>query len=63
MRFQNLDPDSLEVPSVQSEVVKLVDLPGDLPPETVLVTPDERTVQLDARLAGFNKRWAPYLQS
>jgi len=58
MRFQNLDPDSPDLPSVQSEVVKLADLPGDLP----AVTPEERIAQLDARLAGFNKRWAPYLQ-
>ena len=63
MRFQNLDPDSPEVPSVQSAVVKLADLPGYLPAGTVFVTPDERTAQLTARLAGFNKRWAPYLQS
>ena len=63
MRFQNLDPDSLEVPSVESEVVKLADLAGVLPAGTVFVTPEERAAQLDARLAGFNKRWAPYLQS
>jgi hypothetical protein len=63
MRFQNLDPNSPDVPSVQSAVVKLADLPGYLPAGTVLVTPVQRTAQLDARLAGFNKRWAPYVQS
>jgi len=63
MRFQNLDPNSPDVPSVQSAVVKLADLPGYLPPGTVFVTPVQRTAQLDARLAGFNKRWAPYVQS
>ena len=63
MRFQNLDPNSPDVPSVQSVVVKLVDLPASLPAGTVFVTPVERTAQLDARLAGFNKRWAPYVQS
>jgi len=62
MRFQNLDPDALELPSVQSEVVKLADLADSLPADTVFVTHDERAAQLDARLAGFNKRWAPYLQ-
>ena len=63
MRFQNLDPNSPDVPSVQSAVVKLADLPGYLPAGTVFVTPVQRTAQLDARLAGFNKRWAPYVQS
>jgi hypothetical protein len=63
MRFQNLDPDAPESPSVQSDVVKLADLVDFLPADTVYVTPAERTAQLDARLAGFNKRWAPYLQS
>ena len=63
MRFQKLDPDSPEVPSVQSEVVKLADLPDSLPADTMFVTPEERAAQLEARLAGFNKRWAPYLQS
>ena len=63
MRFQNLDPNSPDVPSVQSAVVELADLRGYLPPGTVFVTPVQRTAQLDARLAGFNKRWAPYVQS
>ncbi|GFM17792.1 MULTISPECIES: DUF1214 domain-containing protein [Mycobacteriaceae] len=62
MRFQNLDPQSPAVPSVQSVVVKLEDLEDELPAGTVFVTPQERAVQLAARKAGYDKRWAPYPQ-
>lgn len=63
MRFQNLDSESTDVPSVQSVVVKLDDLDGHLPAGTVHVTPAQRTAQLAARKAGFDKRWAPYRQA
>ncbi|GJF11912.1 hypothetical protein NGTWS1803_20950 [Mycolicibacterium cyprinidarum] len=63
MRFQNLDPDSMDAPGVQSVVVKLEDLDDHLPAGTVYVTPAERAVQLAQRKAGFDKRWAPYLQA
>ena len=63
MRFQNLDPDSLDTPTVESQVVKVADLADYLPAGTVLVTPEQRAAQLAVRKAGFNKRWAPYLQS
>ncbi|WP_348732272.1 hypothetical protein [uncultured Mycolicibacterium sp.] len=62
MRFQNLDPQSPAVPSVQSVVVKLEDLEDELPAGTVFVTPQERAAQLAARKAGYDKRWAPYPQ-
>ena len=62
MRFQNLDPQSPAVPSVQSVVVKLEDLEDELPAGTVFVTPQERAAQLAARKAGYDKRWAPYTQ-
>ena len=63
MRFQNLDPDSPDTPSVISRVVKIADLRDDLPADTVFVTPEERATQLAVRKAGFNKRWAPYPQA
>ena len=63
MRFQNLDPDSLDTPKVESQVVKVADLADYLPAGTVLVTPEQRAAQLAVRKAGFNKRWAPYPQA
>ena len=63
MRFQNLDPMSMDLPGVQSVVVKLEDLDDILPSDTVYVTPAERATQLAARKTGFDKRWAPYLQA
>jgi len=63
MRFQNLDPDSPDTPSVISRVVKIADLRDDLPADTVFVTPEERATQLAVRKAGFDKRWAPYPQA
>ena len=63
MRFQDLDPDAVRNPSVDSAVVKLADLADYLPAGTVYVTPAERAAQLVARKAGFDKRWAPYPQS
>ena len=63
MRFQNLDPNSMAVPGVQSVVAKLEDLEDHLPAGTVFVTPEERAAQLAARRAGFDKRWAPYPQA
>ena len=62
MRFQNLDPDSPDTPTVTSQVVKISDLGDYLPGGTVFVTPEQRTTQLAVRKAGFDKRWAPYPQ-
>jgi len=62
MRFQNLDPESSDAPAVRSVVVKLEDLDEYLPAGTVYVTAAERATQLAARKAGFDRRWAPYVQ-
>jgi len=63
MRFQNLDPEAPDTPTVESQVVKIADLADYLPAGTVLVTPEQRAAQLAVRKAGFDKRWAPYLQA
>ncbi|CAN1558074.1 Domain of unknown function DUF1214 [Mycobacteriaceae bacterium] len=62
MRFQNLDPEAPDTPTVESRVVKIAELADYLPAGTVLVTPEERAAQLAVRKAGFDKRWAPYPQ-
>ena len=62
MRFQNLDPEAPDTPTVVSQVVKIAELADYLPAGTVLVTPEQRAAQLAVRKAGFNKRWAPYPQ-
>ncbi len=62
MRFQNLDPDSPDTPTVTSQVVKISDLGDYLPDGTAFVTPEQRATQLAVRKAGFDKRWAPYPQ-
>ena len=63
MRFQNLDPEAPDTPTVASQVVKIADLADYLPDGTEFVTPEQRAAQLAVRKKGFNKRWAPYLQS
>ena len=62
MRFQNLDPEAPDTPTVASQVVKIADLADYLPDGTEFVTPEQRAAQLVVRKAGFDKRWAPYLQ-
>ncbi len=62
MRFQNLDPEAPDTPTVASQVVKIADLADYLPAGTEFVTPEQRAAQLAVRKAGFNKRWAPYPQ-
>ena len=62
MRFQNLDPDDEDTPTVTSQVVKISEIGDYLPAGTVFVTPEERATQLAVRKAGFDKRWAPYPQ-
>lgn len=62
MRFQNLDPDSPDTPTVTSQVVKVSEIGDYLPDGTVFVTPEQRATQLAVRKAGFDKRWAPYPQ-
>jgi hypothetical protein len=62
IRFQDLDPNSSDLPTVSSQVVSLEDLPGVLPPTTVYATPDDRLDQIALRKSGFDKRFAPYTQ-
>lgn len=62
LRFQDLDPESTAVPTVTSEVVRLRRLWSVLPTTTEYVTPAERQLQLAARKAGFDMRFAPYPQ-
>jgi hypothetical protein len=63
MRFQDLDPGAPDdLPTVTSRVVKLNELDETLPEGTVHYTAAQRTVQLAARKAGFNNRFAPYPQ-
>ncbi len=63
MRFQDFDPASEAVPTVNTEVVALTDLGSVLPDTTVYVTPAERAEQIAQRQLGYNLRWAPYPQA
>jgi hypothetical protein len=62
IRFQDLDPNSSDLPTVSSRVVSLDKLADVLPPDTVYATPQDRLDQIALRKAGFNKRFAPYPQ-
>ncbi|MGB3481108.1 MAG: Ig-like domain-containing protein [Mycobacterium sp.] len=62
LRFQALDPNSTDKPSVSAQVVPIDGLVTVLPPTTVYVTPEERAAQIAARQVGFNRRFAPYPQ-
>jgi hypothetical protein len=62
IRFQDLPLDPTHLPTVQSQVVPLSQLPNVLPANTIYVTPAERAAQLATRKAGFDNRFAPYPQ-
>jgi hypothetical protein len=62
IRFQDLDASSSMLPTVNSQVVSLDQLPAVLPATTVYVTPQQRLDQIALRKAGFNKRFAPFPQ-
>ena len=62
IRFQDLDTTDTNLPKVSSQVVALSDLGTVLPAGTVYVTAAQRQAALDARKAGFDKRFAPYPQ-
>jgi hypothetical protein len=62
IRFQDLDTDSDDLPTVSSQVVSLDELPNVVPPETVYVDAEERRQDIEERQAGFNNRFAPYPQ-
>ena len=66
IRFQDLqpDPDNVNAPRILEQTVIDADDAASYyssDPKYV-VTAAQRKDQLDARLAGFNKRWAPYPQ-
>ena len=62
IRFQDLDMESSELPTVSSQVVSLDELAGVLPADTVYATSQDRQDQIASRKSGFNKRFAPYPQ-
>lgn len=62
VRFQGVDPDSPDQPTVSSQVVALDDLATALPAGTVYVTPAQRRAILAERKAGYDTRYAPYPQ-
>ena len=66
IRFQDLDPDPNDenAPRILEQKVIDVDDAADYyaANRKYVVTDAQRKEQLDARLAGFNKRWAPYPQ-
>jgi hypothetical protein len=62
MRFQDLDPNSTDLPTVSSQLVSLGDLSTVVPPGTVYYTEAQRAAQLATRKAGFDNRFAPYPQ-
>ena len=62
IRFQDLDPQSSDLPTVSSQVVSLDELADVLPPNTVYAAPQDRLDQIALRKSGFDKRFAPYPQ-
>jgi hypothetical protein len=62
MRFQDLDPNSTDLPMVSSQLVPLNDLTAAVPAGTVYYTEAQRAAQLATRKAGFDTRFAPYPQ-
>ncbi|MCB1264385.1 MAG: DUF1214 domain-containing protein [Mycobacterium sp.] len=63
IRFQAIDTNLPDNPTVSSQVVTLSDLASVLPAGTTFVTPAERAAQLATRKEGFNRRFAPYPQT
>jgi uncharacterized protein DUF1214 len=62
IRFQDIDPEATNLPTVSSQVVSLDQLPSVLPPGTVPATTEDRLGQIAARKSGFDNRFAPYPQ-
>lgn len=62
IRFQDIDPDVAQLPTVSARVVPLSELASVLPPTTQYVTQEQRAAQLATRKAGFDNRFAPYPQ-
>ncbi len=62
IRFQDIDLDNYVAPTVLARVIKLSKLDEELPPGTEYLTPEERAEVLAARKAGYDQRYAPYVQ-
>jgi hypothetical protein len=62
IRFQDIDPNATNLPTVSSQVVSLDQLASVLPAGTVPATPEDRLNQIALRKSGFNNRFAPYPQ-
>ncbi|MBI5737197.1 MAG: hypothetical protein HY997_15130 [Mycolicibacterium neoaurum] len=62
IRFQDIDPDVTQLPTVSARVVSLSELPSVLPAGTQYVTETQRAAQIASRKAGFDNRFAPYPQ-
>jgi hypothetical protein len=62
IRFQDLDPEATNLPTVSSQVVRLDELASVLPANTIPATPQDRLDQIAARKSGFDNRFAPYPQ-
>lgn len=62
-RFQQLDPNSTDNPTVTTQVVTLDELSLVLPSTTVYFTPAQRAKQLAERRSGYTLRTAPYVST
>ncbi|WP_210084563.1 DUF1214 domain-containing protein [Mycobacterium sp. OAE908] len=62
IRFQDIDPQATNLPTVSSQVVSLDQLASVLPAGTVPATAQDRLDQIALRKSGFNNRFAPYPQ-
>lgn len=62
IRFQDIDPDVAQLPTVSARVVPLSELAAALPVGTQYVTTAQRAAQIATRKAGFDHRFAPYPQ-
>jgi len=62
IRFQDLPKTPSKLPTVSSRVVSLGQLPGVLPPGTILADAAVRLGQIADRKSGFDNRFAPYPQ-
>ncbi len=62
IRFQDIDLGNFVAPTVSARLIKLADLDTELPPGTEFLTPEERAEALATRKAGYDKRYAPFVQ-
>ena len=62
-RFQQLDPNSTDSPTVTTQVVTLDELSPVLPLTTVYFTPEQRAQQIAERQSGYTLRTAPYVST